>query len=114
MLALGYDIGSVVYDAEQNVNLIMCTAANMPDVEIVLPGTGPGPIDNIVQRQDGQIYHMCYTTANAAESIAAIEAAGNRAICVAPQEPAILFDGKLVSFYMIPGVGVIELIESAV
>jgi hypothetical protein len=109
---LGYDIGDRVFDPEQNVNLALCRHPHMPAVEIICPGNGPGPIDTYVARHAGGIvYHMCFETPDLAASIAAMEAAKLRPICVSPPRPAVLFGGRLVSFYAIVGMGLIEILE---
>jgi catechol 2,3-dioxygenase-like lactoylglutathione lyase family enzyme len=109
---LGYEIGEHVFDPEQNVNLALCRRPDMPAVEIIWPGNGPGPIDKYVARHAGGIvYHACFTTSDLAASIAAMEAAKLRLICVSPPRPAVLFDGRAVSFHAIVGMGLIEILE---
>lgn len=110
---LGYDLTEPVFDPEQNVNLIICAhPGSMPDVEIIYPAVGKSPIDALVAgRPEGIVYHMCYVTADLSATLAALDAAGVRAICKAPPTPAILFGGLKVSFYDIVGVGLCEIIE---
>lgn len=108
---LGYCIGETVFDPLQNVNLMMCIAHDMPDVEIISSADGKSPIDNIIGRQDALIYHTCYTTDNLQKSIAAVETAGHRIFCVSAPKEAILFDGREVSFYQVAGFGTIEIID---
>jgi methylmalonyl-CoA/ethylmalonyl-CoA epimerase len=84
----------------------------MPAVEIIYPGNGPGPIDKYVTRfASGLIYHACYEAADRLQSLAAIEAAKLRPICVLPPRPAVLFGGRAVSFYAVVGIGLIEILE---
>jgi len=110
--SLGYAIGERVVDPEQNVQLIMCTHAAMPAVEIVAPTGTPGPVDaQVARHSNGVVYHMCYTTRDLAVSLQKMTEAGLRPWCVAPPKPAVLFDGLRVSFYNILGVGLIEIIE---
>lgn len=113
LAGLGYRLGEVVFDPEQNVNLIMCEhPGSMPDVEIIYPATGKSPIDALTAgRPEGIVYHMCYVTADMEATLAAMDAAGIRAICKAPPTPAVLFGGHLVSFYDIVGMGLCEFIE---
>jgi methylmalonyl-CoA/ethylmalonyl-CoA epimerase len=110
--ALGYTIEAPVYDPEQNVRLILCRSAAMPDIELISPADGPSPIDGIVLKYDSAIYHTCFTAPDAAASIARMKAAGLKVLCVAPPKPAVLFGGKKVSFYTVLGVGTIEIIET--
>jgi hypothetical protein len=109
---LGYSLGPSVHDPLQNVVLQMAEKPNSPAVEIISLGDGPGPIDRLVERHvNGITYHSCYVTENLSTSLAEIEATGLRAVCVSKPTPAVLFGGRPVSFYSIPGFGLIEIIE---
>jgi methylmalonyl-CoA/ethylmalonyl-CoA epimerase len=110
--ALGYKIGERIYDPEQNVNLRMCHHATEPDIELVLPGEGDGPLTPILKRFDELVYHLCYAVEDIDATLAAMEAAGLAVIPVAPPKPAILFGGRRVSFYRVRGFGLIELLEN--
>jgi len=109
---LGYDAGEKIHDPVQNVNLIFCTHAQMPALEIVYPTGSVGPIDAILEKVGESLYHSCYRTADLAASLAAFKAAGQRIICVSPPKPAMLFGGRYVSFYRVKGIGLIEVLES--
>lgn len=110
--ALGYQVGETVFDAGQNVRLILCEHAEQPAVEIIYPGDGPGPVDGLLQRQaSGIVYHICYETKNLEASLEQLEAAGLRVICRAAPKPAPLFGGRPVSFYDVVGLGLIEILE---
>jgi hypothetical protein len=109
---LGYQIGERIYDPEQNVNLMLCRHPQMPAVEIIYPGNGPGPIDKYVTRRaSGIVYHACFETKDRAASITAIAAAKLNPICVSEPLPAVLFGGRAVSFYMVVGMGLVEILE---
>lgn len=109
--ALGYQLGEPVYDPLQKVNLAMCRHVSMPEIEMVWPGSGQSPVDNLLKRQDSAMYHFCYVAAEPEASLAAMEAAGMEVLAVAPPHPAVLFGGSEVSFYSVSGVGLIELIH---
>ena len=110
---LGYTAGKVVFDPLQDVNLQMCEHPAMPLVEVICPGEGDGPLNALLTRsREGLVYHVCYRTADLTASLGAIEAQpGLRVLCVSPPTPAVLFKGEPVSFYVIKGVGMIEIIE---
>src|SRR5438105_14480186 len=112
--ALGYHDGNLTFDPEQHVNLMLCTHASMPDVEIICPAfEGNSPVDKLVARHaSGIVYHVCYLTGDLEASLAAMKQAGLNPFCVAPPKPAILFAGERVSFYMVDGMGLIEILES--
>ena len=110
---MGYSLGNKVFDPLQQVDLIMCRHESMPAVELIFPAaTGPSPIKSILRRRpEGIVYHLCYATRSLQESLHLIEAEGLRVLEVSPPKPAILFDGAPVSFYVIWGLGLIEVIE---
>jgi hypothetical protein len=114
LAALGYSVGESVFDPLQGVNLAMCHHPDMPAVELIWPGNSPSPIDALLKRNDALIYHLCYTTDDAAASLAALEARKLRVLNVAGVKPAVLFGGVAVSFHHVGGVGLIELIHGNV
>lgn len=109
---LGYAIGPLVVDPVQNVRLRLCQHASLPTVEIVMPGeSGPSPLDGYVARQDALLYHTCYEVVDRNAVLSDLEMAGLRVFEVLPPTPAILFGNRLVSFHMIAGFGLIELLD---
>jgi catechol 2,3-dioxygenase-like lactoylglutathione lyase family enzyme len=112
LTALGYRLGPPVFDPLQNINLIMGEHDSHPGVEIIYPGTEPGPVDKLIERHaSGIIYHLCYVTENLENSLKHFEDAGLKPLCISPPKPAVLFGGRKVSFYNIKGVGLIEILE---
>lgn len=109
---LGHEVAMQVYDPLQNVNLWLCPHSSMPTVELVAPAEGQGPLDAILTQSSESIYHLCYETEDLQNSLEALKTGGFRVICVSPPKPAILFDDRRVSFYMIKDFGIIELLES--
>jgi methylmalonyl-CoA/ethylmalonyl-CoA epimerase len=109
---LGYRSDIQVYDPLQKVNLVMCWHDRMPAVEIIFPSKEKGPLDGLLsKRPEGIVYHMCYESDDILNSLAEMEAAGLRVMEIAPPTPAILFGNREVSFYMVTGVGLIEIIR---
>ena len=119
LTGLGYEIGPPVFDPLQQVNLSLChhrsMPATMPAVEVIWPAAaGTGPLDSLLRtRPEGLVYHMAFTTPSLAVSLGAIKAAGLRLVELSAPRPAILFDGAPVSFHMVRGLGLIEIIETA-
>lgn len=110
--ALGYRIGEAVFDPEQNVNLVMAFHREMPAVEIIWSTGSAGPLDGMLEKYaKGIVYHVCYVTEDLKKSLDAFAAAELVPFCVSPPRPAVLFGGKPVSFYMVKGIGLIEIIE---
>lgn len=110
---LGYRTGDTFFDPLQNVHLLMCVHASMPAVEIIYPAQGAGPLDKLLAKhKKGLIYHMCYSTDDLDASIKSMETDERiRLICISPPKRAVLFGGKEVSFYLVAGVGLIEIIN---
>lgn len=114
VVRLGYDCGPSVFDPLQNVHLRWCERKGAPAVEIVSPADNEGPLGRILAGQASSFYHLCYEidvdTATALESL---RADGSRIITVVGPLPAVLFDGRRVSFHAVQGFGLVELLESA-
>jgi catechol 2,3-dioxygenase-like lactoylglutathione lyase family enzyme len=109
--ALGYEIASSIPDPLQRVNLAFCSHPTMPDVELVWPGEEPSPIDAIVKRNNGLVYHLCYTADDPDEAVAAIEASGLNIVAAGPAKAAVLFGGREVAFFYVENFGLIEIIR---
>ena len=111
---LGYRCGEAVHDPLQDVLLRWCTHETAPAVEIVSPVGEGGPLTRLLAAQPSSFYHLCWETDLGCEAtLAAMQAAGLRAVTVREPLPAVLFGGRRVSFHMVQGFGLIELLESA-
>lgn len=82
LLAGGYSASPPIYDSAQNANLIMCSSSEMPNVEIIFPGEGESPIDNILSKVDAGMYHMCYRTEDPQASVERMSSQGARILPV--------------------------------
>jgi methylmalonyl-CoA/ethylmalonyl-CoA epimerase len=80
-------------------------------VEIVYPGDAPGPID---EKWRGTQAELSITpVSNAGDlraSLAAIEAANLRPVCVLPPRPAVRVGDRSMSFNVVR-IGLIEILE---
>lgn len=108
---LGYQTGETIYDPIQKVNLVFCQSGEMPSVEVIFPTDEPGPLRAILVDRNQAIYHICYRSRDVAASLAAMKQTGHRVIQIAAPQPATLFGHKRVSFYMVRGFGLIEILE---
>jgi hypothetical protein len=108
--ALGYRRGEALYDPLQRVNLALWTHDALPAVEVVWPGEGASPIDRIL-RHGPSIYHTCYATHDANAWLDAMADKEIEIVTVSAPTPAILFGGQKVSFHMVYGVGLVELLH---
>lgn len=110
---LGYRTFGSVHDPLQRVNLVLCEHVSMPAVEVIFAADEEGPLDIILAQQPQAIYHLCFRSRDLAASLAAIKTAGIRTMVVSPPKPAVLFDYLPVSFHMVHGFGLIEIIEDS-
>ena len=111
--AWGYSCEEVVHDPLQNVDLRWCTRAAAPSVEIVSAAGKNGPLSAILAAQGTSFYHLCYEIDLAtASAVGRVQAEGFRIMTVREPLPAILFGGRLVSFHVIDGFGLVEFLEA--
>lgn len=111
--ALGYSIGETVHDPLQSVDLAMCEHPAMPSLEIVTPGKAPGPLSAFLRSASELVYHLCYEVDEIDRAARKLADDVGSLRCVSERKPAVLFGGRLVAFYMIPGAGLVELLERA-
>jgi hypothetical protein len=111
LTALGYKSGVSVYDPLQRAHVVMLRHASMPDVEVIWPGEGPSPIDRIIRKGTGVIYHQCYVANDVEASLECLRDAGLEVLPLVEPKPAILFGTAEVSFYAVENVGIIEIIH---
>ena len=110
---LGYKQERSVFDQLQNVNFILCNHENMPAVEIIYPASaGVAPVDNLLARRpEGIIYHLCYISRDLEDSLKRMGKSGLTVREVVAPIPASFFADNFISFHMIAGVGLIEIIS---
>ena len=110
---LGYQIGPEVHDPLQNVNLVMCTHVTMPAMELVIPTDQPGPLNSLLRQSTELVYHLCYEVPGIEAALDLIRDKVSSFRCVAEPKPAILFEHRRVGFYLLPGAGLVELLEAS-
>jgi methylmalonyl-CoA/ethylmalonyl-CoA epimerase len=111
LVGLGYNVGSFIYDTEQNVWLALCHCPDKPCIELIVPADGQGPIHRMLKREESLLYHTCYATREPSQSVEAMRSAGLVVVEISPPKPAVLFSGAPVSFYYVAGFGLIELVK---
>ena len=90
--------------------IILCNSKIFPSVELVKPINSDSPINNYFNKNNEIIYHICYEIDTKNVSINDFFS-NNRFICVSKPKPAILFNNRLVSFYYLNNVGLVEILE---
>lgn len=113
--SLGYHCSAPLVDELQGVELRWCTKEGAPPVEVVSSGPeGEGPLTRILMEQGTSFYHLCFEIpAGLDDALARLAATGIRSVTVRGRLPAVLFGGRLVSFHMVQGFGLVEFIEPA-
>jgi catechol 2,3-dioxygenase-like lactoylglutathione lyase family enzyme len=110
---LGYRCSTALFDPLQNVHLQWCEREGTPPIEIVSPAHDGGPLTRILASQPSSFYHLCYEVdVVTADVLVALREGGARIVTVVEPLPAILFGGRRVSFHMVQGLGLIELLEA--
>lgn len=80
-----------------------------PRVEVLMPGEGSKVLDPWLNKGI-KYYHCAFEVADLEAEISRQKAAG--AVVVTPPMPAVAFQGRRISFLMLPNMLLIELIES--
>ena len=101
---------SIIRDELQVVDLMLLIHDAHPNIELVKPINEKSPINNYLKDSDVAIYHFCYEVDSFSDVIKKLKK-NFRIFNVSKPKPAILFDNRLVAFYYIHGVGLIELLE---
>jgi hypothetical protein len=110
--ASGYEVGPPVRDPLQRVELRWCVKPDAPAIEIVSPAGESGPLGAVLADNPTSFYHLCYEIEGKAEQVvASLRDKGMRVITVVAPVPAVLFAGRSVSFHMVQGFGLVELLE---
>ena len=113
LTAQGFKCHRPIYDPLQKVFLRWCERSDSAPIEIVTPTSDEGQLASVLSQQDSSFYHLCYEVdCHTDEALLRIREAGLRVITVRPALPAVLFGGRSVSFHIIKGFGLVELLES--
>ena len=107
---IGYKVSKKYTDNLQKVNLMLCTSNKMPTIELISPINKSSPISTYLNKLNEVFYHSCFEVKNL-NSIEILKKKFN-AKCVSQRKESILFKGKLVSFYYLKNIGLLEIIEN--
>ena len=100
---------NTVRDELQKVDLYLLEHKSHPKIELVKPYNEESPIAVYLKENDNHIYHYCYEVPDFDEVVKELKKSF-RIFNVVKPKPAILFNNRMVSFYYIPSVGLIELL----
>lgn len=107
---LGYKCSKPVIDNLQNADLVILSSNSLPSIELIKPVNEKSPVNNYLKNNGEVIYHICYEVNNLKKTLEMLKKT-HRVICVSKQKGAILFGKRLVSFYYVNGVGIVEFLE---
>lgn len=113
---LGYKCSKPIVDPLQKVELILCTSDKNPTVELVKPISDQSPINNYLKNYNEMFYHVCYEIDNFEKCIEKIfpkesQKKNLKTVVISSPKPAILFNNRLVAFYYVEDLGVIEVLQ---
>lgn len=107
--AIGYEVGDVVFDSLQNVNICFLTHPTMPLVELLSPVDKNSPVVQILDKVGVTPYHTCYEVNDLDGAIKTFRK--QRYVVVAKPKEACAIENRRVSFLYNPDMGLIELVE---
>lgn len=110
---MNYKLGKIIFDPLQEVHLCMCEGVyGEPLIEIVAPAESNKSLSKLLKRKNDYMYHVCYTAPSISQGIEALKISKvDQIVEVMPPKPAVLFNGARVAFYLVSGMGLIELLE---
>lgn len=106
---IGYEVGEVVFDPLQNVNICFLTHPTMPLVELLSPVDKNSPVIQILDKVGVTPYHTCYEVNDLDSAIKTFRR--QRYVVVAKPKDACAIENRRVSFLYNPDMGLIELVE---
>tara|TARA_B100001250_G_C19422844_1_gene623985 strand:+ start:184 stop:588 length:405 start_codon:yes stop_codon:yes gene_type:complete len=107
--SIGYKLSKKYNDRNQKINLILCTSKNMPTIELIAAYSKMSPISQYLEKLNEIFYHSCYEIKNP-KAIIFLKDKFN-AKCISSRKKSVLFDKKVVSFYYLKNIGLLEIIE---
>jgi len=108
--SLGYSYEGPIVDTLQKAELLILSSATGPRIELIKPYGDESSVRNYLKREDTAIYHLCYEVTNLDTAAKELKKE-TRALCVSSPRPAVLFANRLVTFYYVKNVGLVELLE---
>ena len=110
-----YHAAEAVFDPLQGATVQLCHGpSGSPIIELVTPASSNAALGGLLRRRGDYMYHVCFEVPAIEAGLIALRVdADDRIVEVASPRPAILFNNRRVAFYSTPGLGLVELLESA-
>ena len=111
---MGYHVGDPIYDPLQDVHLRLAMGPSEgATIELITPNSRNSALARLMTRRGDYMYHSCFVAKNVDAALFALSGLGLHVFTVSPAKPAVLFNGKHVSFHSVEGLGLVEFIEDA-
>ncbi|NGY62592.1 amino acid adenylation domain-containing protein [Lentzea sp. NEAU-D13] len=111
LTAAGFRETAAAHDPIQRSSLAMFERPGSPRVELVAPDGADSPTAGLLDRAGERPYHLCYRVTSIQEAVESLRAAEISLDAVGEAVPAVLFGGRLVQFFSVAGVGLVEFVE---
>ena len=105
-------LSEIVIDPIQKCKIAFATSSNGVRLELIEPLNEESPVNQILQKKKGGLYHMCFVANNFDKDVK--HCLANKFIALSKPQPAIVFDNRRVNFFSTPKFEIIELVEEIV
>ena len=103
------ELSEIYVDPIQNCRIAFATTSNGVRLELIEPLNEESPVNQLLQRKKGGLYHMCFTTVHFDEDVK--RCLDNKFIALSKAQPAVAFNNRRVIFLSSPTFEIIELVE---
>lgn len=102
-------LSEIVVDPIQNCKIAFATSSNGVRLELIEPLNDQSPVNQILQKKKGGLYHLCFISENFDDDVQ--KCISNKFIPLGKALPAIAFENRRVIFFSTPTFEIIELVE---
>lgn len=103
------ELSEIFVDPIQNCRIAFATTSNGVRLELIEPLNEESPVNQILQKKKGGLYHMCFVTNNFDEDVK--HCLANKFIPFSKAQPAVAFNNRRIIFLSSPSFEIIELVE---
>lgn len=103
------ELSEIFVDPIQNCRIAFATTSNGVRLELIEPLNEESPVNQILQKKKGGLYHLCFVANNFDEDLK--HCLANKFIALSKAQPAIAFNNRRVIFLSSPSFEIIELVE---
>ena len=108
--ALGiHQLSEIIIDPIQNCKIAFATSTNGVRLELIEPLNEDSPVNQILEKKKGGIYHLCFVANNFDDDVK--KCLDNKFIALTKPQPAIAFNNRRIIFLSTPTFEIIELVE---